>query len=729
MPVDGPALARALGTDGTGADAVHSLLCRREAAAFQRAARGGDDLLVACTQESRLFIELASATEGAVSPIERPIRFVNIRESGGWSKDAAQALPKMAALIAAAQLPPPAPVPTVSYASAGRVLVIGGADRAERAAALLADRLDVSLLVPAAGGTLGQARTMPVHAGRPTRIAGWLGAFEVAWTRSNPIDADLCTRCNACIDVCPEQAIDFSYQIDLAKCTGHRDCVRACGAAGAIDFERVAEEQSERFDLVLDLQAVPQIALHQPPQGYFHAADDAALFAAVLRLRESSGEFEKPKFFDYRQKICAHTRNGQIGCTACIDVCSAAAIRSDAATKGRTGSGGIVVEPHLCVGCGACTTVCPSGALSYAAPRPNELGARIRTMLATYARAGGRDAALLIHSQEAGAGVVESLGRAARTDAALHGVPARVLPLEVWHTASVGIDLWLAAIAFGAAQVWVLVTHEEAPAYREAIDAQMKVAQAILGGLGFAGEHFRIVGAGEVSRRNERTLPSGPAPAQAPARSSASDPALLRLDTALRRAPAATVRRAATFAVQPDKRTTLDLAFEHLLREAPTPADVIALPAAASAPGPFGAVVVDKAACTLCLACVGACPEGALLDHPDSPRLSFIERNCVQCGLCASTCPEDAVTLVPRLLLADDGKARRQPRVLNEAEPFRCVRCAKPFGTQRAIESMLAKLAGHSMFQGRAAQRLQMCGDCRVIDLHSDPGEVRITEL
>jgi ferredoxin len=98
----------------------------------------------------------------------------------------------------------------------------------------------------------------------------------------------------------------------------------------------------------------------------------------VLRLRDSAGEFEKAKFFDYKQKICAHTRNGQIGCTACIDVCSAAAIRSDAQTKGPDRHGGIVVEPHLCVGCGACTTVCPSGALTYAAPRPNELGTRIR---------------------------------------------------------------------------------------------------------------------------------------------------------------------------------------------------------------------------------------------------------------------------------------------------------------------------------------------------------------
>ncbi len=726
MPLDGPALARALGPEaGRGLDTVHSTLCRREAGAFQRASKDGADLLVACTQESRLFLELAEATEGARGRAERPIRFVNIRETAGWSKDAAAATPKIAALIAAAQRPEPEPVPTVSYVSAGRVLVIGSAEPALRAAAMLADKLDVSLLLAQPGGTLPQARTMNVHAGRLTRIAGWLGAFEVSWSSDNPIDLDLCTRCNACIDVCPEQAIDFSYQIELDKCTGHRDCVRVCAAAGAIDFGRTPAEVSESFDLVLDLGAVPAIALHQPPQGYFHAADDASLVDAVLQLRESVGEFEKPRFFRYKQKICAHSRNGQIGCTACIDVCSAEAIRSDASMKGRTAGGGIVVEPHLCVGCGACTTVCPSGAISYATPRPDELGARIRTLLGTYARAGGRDAVLLIHSQGAGAQVIDALGRAARTDAAIHGLPARALPLEVWHTASVGIDLWLAAIAYGAAQVWVLVTHEEAPVYREAITAQMRVAQVVLSGLGFAGEHLRIVGGGEVSRLATHAAEAGPArvPAGAAPR---TEPALLRLDRALRRPSAATVGRPATFAVQAEKRSTLDLAIEHLMLQAAGVPDEIALPAPAS---PFGSIVVDTQACTLCLACVGACPEAALADNADRPQLSFIEKNCVQCGLCASTCPENAIALQPRLLLADDGKARRQARVLNEAEPFCCVRCAKPFGTLRAVETMIGKLAGHSMFQGAAAERLRMCGDCRVIDIHSDPNEVRITDL
>jgi ferredoxin len=271
----------------------------------------------------------------------------------------------------------------------------------------------------------------------------------------------------------------------------------------------------------------------------------------------------------------------------------------------------------------------------------------------------------------------------------------------VWHTASTGIDLWLAAIAQGANQVWVLLTDEEAPEYRQVLGEQMGQAQAILSGLGYGERHFKLIEA-----RDARDQPA--------------------LDAALREAPAKGVARAATFHAQAGKRATLELALDHLLAQAPRPLEEIALPAAGAL---FGSLQVDTATCTMCLSCVGACPESALLDNPDRPQLRFIEKNCVQCGLCADTCPEHAITLQPRLWLADNGRARQAARVLHEMEPFSCVRCGKPFGTLRAIEAMIGKLAGHAAFQGAAAERLRMCGDCRVIDMHSNPAEVRITDL
>lgn len=556
--------------------------------------------------------------------------------------DRLQSLAKTAALLADATVPPPDPVATVTYASRGRTLIIGSASLALPIAKLLSTSLSVCVLVTDeveedhAAALSAQAGSLVLH-GKVRRIQGWLGAFEVQWQ-------------------------------PMKSAGGEK------------------EDGRGNFDLVLDLSPAPVISLHQPPQGYFApGSEPSAQMSAVVQLAQMVGEFEKPRYFHYKERLCAHGRNQIDGCNACIETCSAAAI-NPVGDRVR-------VEPHLCMGCGACTTVCPSGALTYAYPNASHTGRRLKAMLAAYIAGGGKNPLILFHSEKRGSTLIHELERQGRM-AGQSGIPARVIPVEVHHAASVGIDLWLAAIAYGAGGIAVLTTDEEAPQYREALARQMHIAQTILSGLGYDGAHLGLI--------------------------QASTPAELAED--LRRAPQGDgPQQLASFHVAADKRNTLDFVLDHLYRYAPSRKDLIALPAGS----PFGAVVVDTAACTLCMSCVGACPESALLDGQNAPQLRFVEKNCVQCGLCEKTCPEQAITLAPRIAFSDEAK---KAVVLNESQPFSCIRCAKPFGTVQMIENMLGRLSQHGAFAGNL-DRLKMCGDCRVVDMMTTRRETRIVEV
>jgi len=354
-----------------------------------------------------------------------------------------------------------------------------------------------------------------------------------------------------------------------------------------------------------------------------------------------------------------------VGCHRCLDLCPTSAITPN--------GDHVLIDEKICAGCGQCAAACPTGAASYALPPVDALLCKLRTLLTVYREAGGTTPVLLLHDEAHGGALIDALARHG------DGLPAHVLPLAVNEVTQIGLECIAAAFAYGAAAVRVLLRakprHDPAGLYQT-----VEVAEAILAGLGLDGTCLATI--------------------------ETDDPFALG-DALWSLTPGAAVQRPATFEPLGGPRDLLRLAVRELHRAASATAETIALPAGA----PFGAVAVGDG-CTLCLSCVSACPTGALSDDPDRPVLRFTEDACVQCGLCKATCPEKVITLVPRLSFAATA------RVLREEEPFRCIRCGKPFGVKSTIERVLGKLEDrHWMYQS-APQRLdliKMCEDCRVI--------------
>lgn len=625
MPLDSAAIGR--GCRGIVHEAEQ--LCRRELDRFKAVLETGAPITIGCTQEAPLFTEVAEE-RGA----EDRVAFVNIREHAGWSADAPAAGPKMAALLAsAAELMPP--VSTVSFSSEGVVLVYGCDEVAIDAARRLEDHLDVTVLLTRPGQvTPPRATEFPVLKGTIRGATGHLGAFELR------------------ID-------DYALPSPSSRAT--------------LVFGAARDNAISTCDLILDLSgALPLFPAHEVRSGYLRAdpRDPAAVERAIFAASHLVGEFDKPRFVQMRESLCAHSRSRITGCTRCLDVCPTGAITPN--------GNHVAVDPYVCAGCGSCAAVCPTGAVAYALPAAEGLLRRLRTLLLSYREAGGRDAIVLFHDGDHGAPLIDMLAREGG------GLPAHALPVPVNETSQVGPEALASIFAYGGVGAALLVRgrpkHDLAPTRRV-----LDLADTVLGALGYGQGAVQIV--------------------------STDDPDGLR-DALVSFRSGHPTGRPASFLPLGEKRGLLELSFKELRLAAPTPVDRIPL-----APGaPFGGLAFAVEACTLCHACVGACPTNALSADPDRPLLAFQENLCVQCGLCASTCPEDVITLQPQVDFAAWDAGRR---IVKEEEPFHCITCSKPFGTRSTIDGVIAKLRDqHWMFSGPAGQErtrmLQMCEDCRV---------------
>jgi ferredoxin len=432
MPLDRGALAKGC----PGHDIVAGRqLCRAEFERFRALAASGAPLTVGCTQEAPLFRETAGATS-------EDLRFVNLRETAGWSADAANAGPKMAALAAAASLAMP-DVPFVQLESAGVLLVYGRDDRAVEAGVLLKDALDVTVLISRPGDIAPPRTTdFPIVKGTIRAASGHLGAFELT------------------VD-------DYALPLPSSR--------------GALSFGLARDGARSHCDIVLDISGGPPLfPADDLRDGYLRAdpGDPGAVLRAVLRARDLVGSFDKPRYVSFTEELCAHSRSGIVGCHRCLDLCPTSAI----APAGDH----VAIDARICAGCGQCAAACPTGAASYALPPADALLRRIRTLLLVYRETGGRSPVLLLHDEDHGGALIDALARHG------DGLPANVLPLALNEVTQLGLEAVAAAFAYGAAAVRVV--QRARPRHDPAgLTQTIALGAAILAGLGFAGERLATI--------------------------------------------------------------------------------------------------------------------------------------------------------------------------------------------------------------------------------------------
>ena len=376
-------------------------LCRAEIDRFREAAKAEGPLTVACTQEAPLF-----GNEAGERP--EPIEFVNIRETAGWSTQGADAGPKMAALLAAAAEPVPE-IPFVTLSSDGVILIYGRDEGAIEAGKLLADHLDVTVMINKPSQiTPPSTNAFPVVKGTVRNASGHFGAFELT------------------ID-------DFA-----APRSSSRD---------ALVFDAPRNGATSRCDLLLDLSGGPALfPAHDLRDGYLRAdpKDPAAILRAVLKARDLVGSFDKPQYINFTAELCAHSRSKLTGCHRCLDLCPTGAIVPN--------GDHVKISAEICAGCGQCAAACPTSAASYALPPADALLQKLRAMLLAYRQAGGTKPVMLLHDGQHGTALIEALARHG------DGLPANVLPLAVNEITQVGLEAIAAAFAYGAGAVRFTLT-------------------------------------------------------------------------------------------------------------------------------------------------------------------------------------------------------------------------------------------------------------------------------
>lgn len=409
-------------------DNIHmvDMLCRADYEIFEKlAATDETRLYIGCTQEKNVFINGYSQKLGKNVP-----HFFNIREMAGWSAEAAQVHPKIAALMATAlqQGKRSSSTPLPLY-SEGITLLLGDDERVIEYAEQLKDNLNLTVLLTGKKEVSAlYSHIFPVAQGQVSRLSGYLGHFELV--------------------------IDNFALADPSS----RD---------VFQFMPSRNEAHSRCDIVIDMRkASPLIASPHKRDGYIFVDPDDPIGVqkALLKAVSLVGDFEKPAYVRVEAEKCAHSRSHKNGCSRCLDTCPTGAITPN--------GDHIQLDPYICAGCGSCSAVCPTGAIEWAVPSPVELIREIRQLIMTYYRAGGVKApVILLHDETHGLPLLNAMARYGK------GLPAHVIPVQ--HPFAPAVEVLLTPLVYGASRV-IMLTGNSSLLDQEALNESMTLARLIL---------------------------------------------------------------------------------------------------------------------------------------------------------------------------------------------------------------------------------------------------------
>ena len=139
----------------------------------------------------------------------------------------------------------------------------------------------------------------------------------------------------------------------------------------------------------------------------------------------------------------------------------------------------------------------------------------------------------------------------------------------------------------------------------------------------------------------------------------------------------------------------------------------------------YGNIVINKATCTLCLSCVGACNVRALTAHPEDNTLRFNPSICTNCTYCEVVCPEvDCLTVIRDEIDLNPNYFKQN--IVARDEIFECVECGLGFATVKLVQKIAEVMKPIFGDDEIKVKTLYCCATCKpkvMLQAHIDKKE------